>query len=113
MKNLNKEEFWNPLYEKYPEAVQLFCDWIDEYKKAVNWNEIIGEKVKFHDLPYEMQFGLMGLFGVEISSRFGSNTVYSVFSCYTYPRLEHDMKLYRQGFRLLQDLIPPTRKEGR
>jgi hypothetical protein len=63
--NLNKENFWNPLKEKYPEAVEHFCNWIDEYKKEVGWEKIFGAHVKFHDLPYDMQNGILARFDLE------------------------------------------------
>jgi hypothetical protein len=68
MENLGKENFWNPMHEKYPLAVDKFCKWIDEYKKHVNWKELFGEKVKFHDLPYELQMGIMNRFFIVIST---------------------------------------------
>jgi len=58
MKNMNKENFWNNLFENYPKAVKEFCDFIDKYKSENNWNDLFGEKVKFHDVPIEMQFGI-------------------------------------------------------
>jgi len=72
MKNLNKENFFNELTEKYPIAMKKFCDWIDEYKKSVNWNHLFGNDVrhislhvKFHDLPYDMQSGIIIRFACE------------------------------------------------
>jgi len=73
MKKLSKAEFWNPLYEKYPQAVQVFCDWIDDYKKRVQWDDLFKEHLlpskndpyvgetrtpKYHDLPLAMQVGI-------------------------------------------------------
>ncbi|OQA11747.1 MAG: hypothetical protein BWY67_00734 [Bacteroidetes bacterium ADurb.Bin397] len=55
---MNKENFWNGLYEQYPKAVKEFCDFIDEYKAENNWNELFGDKVKFHHVPVEMQLGI-------------------------------------------------------
>jgi hypothetical protein len=76
---LTKENFWNGMMEKYPKATKSFCDWIDEYKKAVNWDKLFnphyntsnirragnGEITsidysapKYHDLPYAMQYGI-------------------------------------------------------
>lgn len=77
---LTKENFWNELYEKFPKGTQVFCDWIDQYKKAVGWEELFNEgyskivienpggKVnyipptteapKFHTIPFEMQVGI-------------------------------------------------------
>ena len=67
------------MMEKYPKATKKFCDWIDEYKKAVNWNKLFNDSYsqsnikrapngeicsidfsapKFHEIPYEMQVGI-------------------------------------------------------
>lgn len=69
MKNLSKENFWNKLYKKYPDGVQVFCDWIDKYKSKNNWDKLFnaglmvpirGQSVspKYHDLPLAMQIGI-------------------------------------------------------
>ncbi len=73
---LTKENFWNEMMEKYPNAAKKFCDWIDEYKKAVSWATLFNAEVsytqkatggfnvitttapKYHDLPYAMQLGI-------------------------------------------------------
>ncbi len=66
MENLNKENFWNALMAKYPKAVEHFCNWIDEYKNEVKWNDIFGKNVKFHDLPFEMQNGIIARYELEL-----------------------------------------------
>lgn len=73
---LTKENFWNEVFLQYPKATKLFCNWVDEYKKAVNWNLLFNETYggdcgngscgmpdavkapKFHDLPYAFQQGI-------------------------------------------------------
>ena len=79
MESLTKENFWNELAEKYPAQMKKFCDWIDEYKKRINWNELFnkfystnGSAVpeimnvpKYHDLPVAMQIGIFFQFTVE------------------------------------------------
>lgn len=65
MQNLGKDNFWEPIKEKYPLAVERFCEWIDEYKEIVGWNKMFGSNVKFHDIPYEMQMGIMNRFFIE------------------------------------------------
>lgn len=71
MDNLGKENFWNDMHLRFSEAVNLFCTWIDEYKKEVGWNAMFGnifpteKKIKFHDIPYEMQMGIMNRFFIE------------------------------------------------
>lgn len=74
-KPLTKENFWDDLYKEFPVQTQVFCDWIDEYKKAVDWNRLFNEfswvepeaesetnpdrkAPKFHDLPHAMQMGI-------------------------------------------------------
>lgn len=58
-------EFWDKLKEKYPHAMKDFSEWIDQYKRDVNWNWIFNEThstsaniPKYHDLPDAMQFGI-------------------------------------------------------
>lgn len=65
--NLNKENFWNALMGQYPQAVQMFCDWIDMYKEKHNWYSLFNnayrhdppDVVKFHDIPLDMQIGII------------------------------------------------------
>lgn len=76
--SLTRENFWNEVATNNPKGVQIFKDWIDEYKKSVNWDRLfnagwlpvdsIGSvslyplrktvAPKFHDLPYAMQLGI-------------------------------------------------------
>ena len=80
MENLNKENFWNELYEKYPLGMKVFCDWIDEYKKKNNWKMLFNSNSeyqnadgknaiapKYHDLPLAMQIGIWIEFCSELS----------------------------------------------
>src|SRR5689334_103194 len=69
---LTKNNFWNKMMEEFPNAMKLFCDWIDEYKKAVGWDDLFNDgfeykdgqayfkikSPKYHDLPYAMQQGI-------------------------------------------------------
>jgi hypothetical protein len=57
--NLNKENFFNPIKEKCPLAMEVFCSWIDEYKKQIKWHQYFYTFLKFHSLPFEMQMGIM------------------------------------------------------
>lgn len=70
MNNLNKENFWDEMEEKYPAAMHVFKGWIDLYKKEVKWDELFGEDildpVKFHDIPFDMQVGILMRFSSEI-----------------------------------------------
>jgi hypothetical protein len=77
--NLTKENFWNEMKEKYPDAMAIFCDWIDRYKRAVDWDNLfnaglpdttgkMSEAPKYHQLPIHLQFGIWVCF---IESRGG------------------------------------------
>lgn len=78
MENLNKENFWNEMFEKYPLSVTEFCIWIDGYKKRVEWDKLFNGGIvvslsvgaetkapKFHEIPLEMQFGIWMRYVVE------------------------------------------------
>lgn len=56
------KDFWDALFESYPRAVKEFYDFIDEYKVLNNWNEYFRERIKFHDIPIELQLGVWILF---------------------------------------------------
>jgi hypothetical protein len=73
MDNLNKENFWDALHDQYPEAVEHFCKWIDDYKREVGWDILFGgENVapknipKFHDIPFDMQNGILARYELEL-----------------------------------------------
>ncbi len=70
MENLTKENFFNEMKVKYPNAMDHFCKWIDEYKNKVHWDALfhnnasgyhnyrVKPNIKFHDLPIGMQIGI-------------------------------------------------------
>jgi len=89
--NLTKENFWNDVYSKFPNATKLFCDWIDEYKKKNNWQGLFNGEVeiasynwreeswssygktnapKYHNLPYAIQQGIWIEFADEILNEY-------------------------------------------
>ena len=68
--NLNKDNFWDTAMELCPITTKCFCDWIDRYKYGVQWEAMFLPMVpetpnikatgrKFHDLPLEMQVGII------------------------------------------------------
>lgn len=59
MNNLNKQNFFNEMGDRYPFAHHLFLLWIDEFKNKIGWKSIFNEQTKFHDLPFELQFGIL------------------------------------------------------
>jgi hypothetical protein len=76
LESLTKENFWDALYEQYPDGMKVFCDWIDKYKAENNWEFLFNGEVhhtayngfqaervktkapKFHNLPFAMQIGI-------------------------------------------------------
>lgn len=79
MNNLSKENFFNEMSTKYPSAMERFCNWVDDYKKSVNWSllfnsdsnwqDAAGKNApapRLHDIPYEMQFGILIKFASEV-----------------------------------------------
>jgi hypothetical protein len=82
MENLNKQNFFDAITKKYPGAMIKFHQWIDAYKKSVDWEKIfitpatysynkrfnlkMPETIKFHDLTYEMQLGILIRFVAEV-----------------------------------------------
>lgn len=69
IQNFTKENLWNEIKEKYPDSFEHFSKWIDEYKKAVGWETLFGGDLvaspKFHDLPVEMQIGILSRYQFE------------------------------------------------
>lgn len=76
--NINNENFFNHCKEEYPKAVKYFCDWIDNLKFSLNYNDLFNEGAtstkmlgstltscyttkapKFHELPFELQEGII------------------------------------------------------
>ena len=64
MTSLDKN-FFDEIKSSCPKAFDLFLKWIDEYKARVGWSDIFPNGVKFHDLPIEMQTGILERFDDE------------------------------------------------
>jgi hypothetical protein len=73
MQNLNKDNFWTMMQNHYPDAMNVFCKWIDQYKIEVGWDELfnqagltdVDKPIKFHNIPFEMQNGILARFDIE------------------------------------------------
>jgi hypothetical protein len=100
IQNLTKENFWNRMMEQYPNATKKFCDWIDEYKVSVNWAILFGAKIKFHDLPYEMQVGIWFSYALSIDNI--ESYVESIFCDYGWHELN---KMVENRFSCDEELI--------
>lgn len=109
---LTKENFFNQMMEKYPKATKGFCDWIDEYKKAVKWNELFQvdsprnpkqamtypTPPKFHDIPYAMQLGIW--------FEFCSQNLHKYFEQAEHPAEMFDlMEDIKEVFSEIEDLV--------
>ena len=67
--NLNKENFWDACKEICPKVTEAFYTFIDTYKRelynipsqegAIAKGAAIANGFKFHDLPLEMQMGIV------------------------------------------------------
>jgi hypothetical protein len=62
---LTKENFWDELEELYPAAIEHFKKWIDRYKLEIGWNELFSPGVKFHNLPFDLQNGIIARYDLE------------------------------------------------
>jgi hypothetical protein len=66
-------DYFNVLKVQYPLGMKVFLEWIDEYKKTVNWSGMFNSGIdvqpglsnskktiapKYHDLPGAMQLGI-------------------------------------------------------
>lgn len=97
---LTKENFFDEMMKVYPLSMKKFCEWIDAYKKEVNWDMLFFNNrkaspqskcrsmpVKFHDIPYDMQAGIWINFANEILNELFEQPEYH----YMYD-LEEDIK---------------------
>jgi hypothetical protein len=103
MQNITNAFFWNALKVQYPEAVQLFNKWVDDYKKEIGWDRYIKPGVKFHDLPFELQNGIIARFDIERS--FGEKTYKANLPIYAkqFADMMEDMKKVMDGLKAKQN----------
>lgn len=124
---LTKENFWNGMNEKYPLAMRVFCDWIDKYKKAVEWDNLFNDSLficylawepfpqvklskspKFHEIPGAMQLGIWIEF---VRDQGGCSwEIDDMFSFDLSEEIEHYFRL--QQFTLDRDAADKTTKEA-
>lgn len=81
---IEKENFFDEMSEKYPQAMDKFKEFIDKYKSSVEWDKLFDKanfnynhrfnlptnrkSLKFHDLPFELQFGVLVAFIIEATN---------------------------------------------
>lgn len=73
MKKDDVLEFWKSMHQKYPDIMKHFGQWIDEYKKEVKWSQLFITGVKFHDLPIELQQGVLVRYNKEAAEYFAEH----------------------------------------
>lgn len=72
IQNLTSENFWDELHDAFPEAVVHFWQWFSEYKKEVGWVTLFADSatgvavVNFADIPFEMQYGILHRYELEL-----------------------------------------------
>lgn len=93
VENLNKENFFNEQMKLTPLAMADFCKFIDDYKEMVGWQHLFADykdfkpesleggviafkQRKFHDIPMELQYGVIIKF---LRKHFGDDTLEVVF----------------------------------
>lgn len=78
MNTMTKENFWNEIEQRWPGEFIEFKEWIDEYKKQVQWESLFPilprehhyTAIKFHHLPDAMQLGVFIQYTKETPHRF-------------------------------------------
>lgn len=71
---LTHENFWNQAKKDYPEAVDVFCKWIDVWKEKNSWTYS-----KFHELPLAVQLGILGEFSHQYDGGWYDTTPFFLF----------------------------------
>jgi hypothetical protein len=118
MENLNLENFWNPQRAQTPEAVDVFCKWVDEYKKRNNWKALFNEGIcnypinadimekshapKFHDLPWAMQMGILQEFAASQPAGISFGFIGLLYGC---ANINDQKELASEYFKELQRKI--------
>lgn len=69
MENLTREYFLE-LGKKYPEAVEHFLSWLEQYKVTIGWDNLFNQEgidpvIDFYGMPYDMQNGIIARFDLE------------------------------------------------
>lgn len=98
MERLDKK-FFDEIKSSCPKAFETFLNWIDEYKARVGWNNMFTAGVKFHDLPIEMQTGILERFDDE--QFMNKNSIKRI--------AENDMKGIRYSFSFIEQELNKKR----
>jgi hypothetical protein len=66
--NFSQQDLWKDIEKKYPEVLEKFRTWIDQYKVEIGWDLIFknnsgtGQSVKFHEIPLDLAVGVIERF---------------------------------------------------
>lgn len=100
MEKLTKENFFDELQAKHPLAMAGFYKWIDGYKIRVSWGLMFQPSIKFHDLPFEMQEGVIMKWARELAE--DSDEEYSNAIVEHYKEFFADLeRVYKSGERFV------------
>jgi hypothetical protein len=67
IQSLTKENFFDELHDMFPDAVEHFFTWLNEYKKEVGWDLLFQNAFfEFQDLPFDMQNGIIARYELEL-----------------------------------------------
>ena len=70
--NINRENLFDGMTDKYPRGTKKFFDWLEKYKEEVDWSYLFSEDITFSDLPVEMQKGIIHRF---VREKFGTDMI--------------------------------------
>ncbi|HLZ16321.1 MAG TPA: hypothetical protein VKQ08_04750 [Cyclobacteriaceae bacterium] len=65
MQPMTKEHFWNLLQAQFPEQMNDFTAWLEEYKRRNEWGLIFEYPTEFYGIPPAMQIGIFIQYTVE------------------------------------------------
>lgn len=121
MDKLTKENFWNDLYAKHPSQMKNFCDWVDEYKRRIDWQKLFftphathARDIKYHDLPIAMQIGIFLQYVAEADSYDGIEypKVTSKLQFDRIPEYIKDFFAYESAIQTHRSPIHPVRLQS-
>ena len=75
---MTKENFWNEIEQRWPGELEMFSQWLDEYKKKIHWDDLFHREkrehywtdLKFHHLPDAIQIGIFYQYTIEEPCRY-------------------------------------------
>lgn len=56
---LTKENYFDEVTKKFPIAMNKFHGFIDQFKEIAEWEELFKYGIKFHNIPFLLQRGIL------------------------------------------------------